>query len=58
MRAPCERTVSAIRDLPGRLQRLKGGADYEVADLAVFDHQGHRIAPWAAIGRAVSFAFQ
>lgn len=52
------RTVSAIRGLPGRLQQLKGGAGYEIADLAVFDHQGHGIAPWPAIGRAVSFAFQ
>jgi hypothetical protein len=52
------RTVSAIRDLPGRLQGLKGAAGYEVADLAAFDCQGHGIAPWPAIGRAVSFAFQ
>jgi predicted alpha/beta superfamily hydrolase len=52
------RTVSAIRDLPERLRKLKGGDGYEVADLAVFAHQGHGVAPWPAIGRAVSFAFQ
>jgi uncharacterized protein len=51
------RTVHDIAALARRLKALNGQGETRVADLAVFPHQGHGIAPWAALGRAVSFAF-
>lgn len=51
------RTVRGIAALARRLKTLNGLGDTRVADLAVFPHQGHGIAPWPAIGRAVNFAF-
>ena len=44
-------------ELAGRLKAVRGAAGYEVADCAVFAGQEHGLAPWPAIGRAVSFAF-
>jgi predicted alpha/beta superfamily hydrolase len=52
------RMVGNACDLAARLKALHGTPPYEVADCAVFAGQGHNIAPWPAIGRAVSFAFQ
>ena len=51
------RTVNDIAALARRLKVLNGQGGARVADLAVFPHQGHGIAPWPAIGRAVNFAF-
>lgn len=51
------RMTGNAADLTTRLQGLTGAAGYRVEDLAVFPHQGHGIAPWPSIGRAVSFAF-
>lgn len=51
------RMVGNACDLAARLQALPGAAPYEAADCAVFARQGHNLAPWPALARAVSFAF-
>jgi predicted alpha/beta superfamily hydrolase len=44
--------------LTKRLQALRGAKGYEVADLAVFKDLNHVSASWAALARALEFAFQ
>jgi uncharacterized protein len=51
------RMVENARELAARLNALPGSGDFEV-EYAVFPEQSHGIAPWAALGRAVPFAFR
>jgi predicted alpha/beta superfamily hydrolase len=51
------RMVENARELTNRLNALPGSGDFEV-EYAVFPGQSHGIAPWPALGRAVSFAFR
>lgn len=44
--------------LVGELQCVAESTGLEVADYAIFEHQGHGISVWPALGRAVEFAFQ
>jgi predicted alpha/beta superfamily hydrolase len=46
------------RALVAQLQALPPEHGLEVADYAIFAHQGHGISVWPALGRAVEFAFQ
>lgn len=46
------------RALVEELQALAPGSGLNVADYAIFPHQGHTISVWPALGRAVEFAFQ
>jgi predicted alpha/beta superfamily hydrolase len=46
------------RALVERLSAKAKAPGFEVAGYAVFEHQGHGISVWPAIGRAVEFAFQ
>jgi hypothetical protein len=36
---------------------LRGSNGYQVEDYAVFAKQGHGLAAWPALGRAIDFAF-
>ena len=51
------RMVDNARELTERLNALAAPGDFEV-EYAVFPEQSHGIAPWPALGRAVSFAFR
>jgi len=51
------RMVENARELTARLQALSGSNGYQVEDYAVFPKQGHGLAPWPALGRAIDFAF-
>lgn len=51
------RMVDNARELTERLKALSGSGDFEI-EYAVFPAQSHGIAPWPALGRAVSFAFR
>jgi predicted alpha/beta superfamily hydrolase len=51
------RMVGNARELTARLQALRGSDGYQVEDYAVFAKQGHGLAPWPALGRAIDFAF-
>jgi len=51
------RAIGNARDLTARLQALRGSNGYQVEDFAIFAKQGHGLAPWPALGRAIDFAF-
>ncbi|WP_211610845.1 alpha/beta hydrolase [Paraburkholderia haematera] len=51
------RMVENARELTARLQALRGSNGYQVEDYAVFAKQGHGLAAWPALGRAIDFAF-
>jgi pimeloyl-ACP methyl ester carboxylesterase len=46
------------RALVDELRAMPSSAGLEVAEYAVFAHQGHGLSVWPALGRAVEFAFQ
>lgn len=51
------RMVENARELTERLKTLRGSAEFEVEEYALFAKQDHGMSPWPALGRAVSFAF-
>jgi predicted alpha/beta superfamily hydrolase len=51
------RMVDNALELTERLNALPASGDFKV-EYAVFPAQSHGIAPWPALGRAVSFAFR
>jgi len=51
------RMIENGAELVARLKALHGKESYVVGDYAIFDHQGHTISPWPALGRAIPFAF-
>jgi predicted alpha/beta superfamily hydrolase len=46
------------RALVDELRAMPSSTGLEVAEYAVFAHQGHGVSVWPALGRAIEFAFQ